>query len=100
MCEHHDGGATFLSFLLITLAAFPFWEHIIRHENYCMERACLLRRKASGGEGAAPSLENIGQRCQLEFDGRCAFCRPQRKNSEWRTREVRNRWGQLSDDSR
>jgi mRNA-degrading endonuclease HigB of HigAB toxin-antitoxin module len=44
-----------------------------------MERACLLRRKASGGEGAAPSLENIGQRCQLEFDDDVRFAAPNAK---------------------
>jgi mRNA interferase HigB len=29
-----------------------------------MERAFFVCRKASGDEGAAPSLENIGQECQ------------------------------------
>src|ERR1019366_10641764 len=75
----------------LPIAMFPFWEHTGRHENYRLERAVFVRRKASGDEGAAPSLEDVGQERQMEFDGRGAFRRSERKDSERGTCEVRNR---------
>jgi hypothetical protein len=47
-------------FVCPLIAMFPFGEHIIKYENYRMEGALFVRRKASGDEGAAPSMENIG----------------------------------------
>ena len=44
-----------------------------------MERALFVRRTASGDEGAAPTLENAGQKRQMEFNGGRAFSRPNAK---------------------
>jgi mRNA-degrading endonuclease HigB of HigAB toxin-antitoxin module len=38
------------------------------HENYRVDRADFVRRKASGDQGGAPSLEDIGQERQMEFN--------------------------------
>jgi hypothetical protein len=64
-----DAGEFPAGFLVLPIATFPFREHILGHVNYRMERAFFVRREASGNEGSASALENIGQSCQVEIDG-------------------------------